>query len=688
MKQIEKELVVQYDAGIDPSFLDNEYGHKPYIPSIIELIKNARDWSAVLVWIITNLGKGLLRVVDDGVGMNEENRKKISWVGRRDKSLPGQSGKFGTGRLMMLFSWAKSCTIRTVAKDDARFVWTCTFTRQEFSDAVANRGKMSWKRINKTTETWPYDFSTGSEFTFELENSSRQSIVRGIKLAEELSARLPMKVLDAIRIDSERKKLPAKKIVGQKFMFCEVVEPLGLVSMVLYRPVKRHQDEALRFGGVEFGEVPITNFRYVLSPQQKEELPETYMLTELVAGEIIVEYLGKYVNSDRFTMSPDIADQFETRHLLKLLARLAPQVQEALEIKGSAAVITRADEETLERVRARFYDKFGKGQKPPGFGEDDQDDKKKKPPLIICPPPKPDYRKPVRLHVLDKNGNPCDEFELGETIMVVAEFGEVQKDVWSIKNLVWRLEESCADRVKKTDTGITMIASKVGDAYIQTDVTQSTGTPTTLWAAARYKVVENRAFRLSVEGERTIKVGDLFVLFGCNTDKLRGTMVWQHSGDGDLEIAGKRATFKATRRGSASVKASDSSNVNVSSSCSFLIEPDPPKLFPIRDHWFVMKHHDLKDLKKPVEMYEVTGREGLVHKIVINAKDPAYLEAQRRGPDSLELFLFQAIALEYPRFTRIGLKKLDPNREMDELPDVLEEIIREGYEILGTLLAP
>src|SRR3990172_11868142 len=96
--------VVEYDGGIDPSFLDHEYGNKPYLPSLIEMIKNARDASAMLVWIITNLAKNTLRVVDDGTGILK--RGMISWVGRPDEPTPGQAGKFGTGRLMMLFSWA------------------------------------------------------------------------------------------------------------------------------------------------------------------------------------------------------------------------------------------------------------------------------------------------------------------------------------------------------------------------------------------------------------------------------------------------------------------------------------------------------------------------------------------------------------------------------------------------------
>ena len=166
--------IPEIQAGIGPGFLERVFGGKPFLHCLLELLKNSRDWGAARIYVLTTLANHMLRVFDDGDGMDAANRNAFASVNMTTAGGPRQSGIFCTGTKWMLFSHATRVEVLTAPKDDPDYVYIFALTTDEYERLAFTQGTMVPKRVKKTNETWPYESRFGTEITYTLGQAEPQ----------------------------------------------------------------------------------------------------------------------------------------------------------------------------------------------------------------------------------------------------------------------------------------------------------------------------------------------------------------------------------------------------------------------------------------------------------------------------------------------------------------------------------
>lgn len=653
-------------AGVGEGFLDLYFRGKSFIHCIVELLKNARDWGGTLIMIQTDLGNHLFRQVDNGLGMDQRNRNSFTSVNMTTAKGVRQSGLFGSGSKHMLFSFCSRVEVVTAPQSEPDQVFRFGFTTGEYEGLVLSGGVIEPEVVSKNEDSWPYDFRFGTEITYILRDPRSRSILRGDRLARELSIRLPMKFGDIIRVDGQA--LPPREVIGS-FEMVEQHQALGSVAFELYNPARRHTDEELRFTAAEIGEVPVANLFRVLG-DYRAQLPPIFLVPE-VCGTISAPFLRDYSSEGRFTFSSELAGDPRTPHLLRILKNFAPEVQRRLRIQIKPGAAGDSDREDIEGVAALCNQTYNpKGEEPPGgtgsdhgddisgIDEDEcQDNQPNKPPIsLFC----------------------RSEFEVGETIEVRA---RIRKDLggsYTDADLEWNTRQSLSTNQKFAEGTVAMTALKTGHALVRVSLR---GTPYS--AEVRYAVVEKRVFRLSIPFAE-LEPGKELPIMAVNSDKLAGMVEWRLSGVGMIDPRGRLVTYRATMEGRAMVTGADSKNPSVSSSCEVTVVPALARILCIRNEYFTYETAQISgtlEFAKPANMI----RGARTHRLIFNQLARGYQVALSSG--ILGRFLQHAIAMEFARFSLLELA----DRRLDEVdprdfPGFLHNITSTGYEVLEELL--
>ncbi|MFA4954863.1 MAG: ATP-binding protein [Patescibacteria group bacterium] len=649
----------EIQADIGPGFLRKVFGGKSFIHCVIEMVKNSRDWGAQNIAIADEIRQAW-RIADDGDGMGRANRNAFFSIHMTTANSPKQSGRFCTGTKQLLFSFAKRVSVLTAPKEEPDVVYRFSFTAEEYERIVLSKGRRPVEKMKKTAETWPFPHPFGTEITYELEDPGSRSILRGETLAKELAARLPCIFHDIVHVDGEL--IPPKEIIGEMFELTVKHPYLGEVSVELYQPKRKSRDEGLRLTAVEIGEITMRNLYRVLGELQ-DSFPLLYLKDE-VCGMISAEYVRHYVNEDRDSVSPRIADDELTVYLLRFLKEIAPQVQKNLQLKMVATSPKEALDASVDELLILFDDCYNKDRRRPPAP----------PPPGPPPPPPPGPPSEQRPLVLHLDGY---EYELGERVNVEARFREDLAAQHAPGDIQWLKTFSRGKDFRQTPKGISFAVSQVGEGTIRADLP---GKP--YGASATYQVVEKRRFRLS-RFQHVIIVGTSFTLEGLNLDKLKGDIRWSLEGVGTLEEKGARATFTSDRIGCAVIHACDSRNPSVESMCEVTIMDEPEKLIPIRGEFFQPRYDNIagnSGFDRPTLMIQGSR----VHTLMFNTNGLGYREAAEKG--NATLFLAQAIGMEYARFSRFDLKRGEISQDPRDTQALVEEILADGLKIFEEVL--
>lgn len=656
-------------TGIGAGFLRQQFGGKPYIHAIVEILKNARDWGASQIRIAT--GKDFIEIEDDGEGMNRKNRNAFASINMSTAGGARQAGKFCTGTKQMLFSHCHSVEVRTAPLETPDKVFLFRFATDEY-EAKALRGEtIRGEALQKGDETWFRSHPTGTIIRYTLENPKSRAIKRGKDLAAELSARLPMKFGDIITVDGEA--LPPKNIIGRPFLMTETSSQLGEVGFEIYRPLEARSDDELRFTSHEVGEVPVASLlRMLKDPDMRSRFPAVFVHQE-VCGTISASFLRDYANEDRATFKPSLVDDQRLLLLLRLMERHARTIEAYLELnlrhEKTGSVNLNPFVDRLRKLYDPKQERTGPVFVPPP--EETTEDSEKE----ADKGGKERQRPAITLALSDA------EFEPGETIRCEAKLrGDVQQK-HGASTLKWHSDKSLATDATASDTNLalTLVAEELGTGRVMVEIP---GTPHS--ATRSYEIVPRRVFRQRHE-RITTKVGQTITLFVTNTDRIKGSPAWMvQFNRGTIEGRGGRIQFTAKAVGAVGeevVTAYDDADLTVSSQCTITIlgEKQNELLLPIREHTFRMDEvHSPGHVLYTGPVVIIPGTDG-IGTLVINTGDPAFVNAQKQG--HLDVFLPQATAFEYARFVKEAELPDTGRVDRRDVSNLIREVQRLGYEV-------
>ncbi len=652
---------LQINPRMGHGFLRYCFGGASYMPCVIEIVKDGRDWDGTKICIETR-DKSMIEFRDNGNGMDRKNRDAFASVSCTTATKPGQQGRYGSGSKYMLFSFASHVEVVTAPKEEPGKVYRFSFETQTYEERVMKGLEILPEVMPKTAESWPYHHPFGTVIRYKFSDPKSRSILRGDGLALELTARLPCKFSDIVEVDG--KPIPAKEIVGQRFEGVISDPHLGDVVFEFYRPKRRRNEESLYVTGGEVGEPTFMNFYKVLG-ELRDRVPPIFLEKD-VCGTIQAPFFRDYVNEDRTTVAATIADTPYTLRLLLILERISPKLQQTLDLKIETASNDERHTAALETVVGMFNSRFEKMAPPPPTDDNG----------IYSPPPPqvPEEKPPL---ILENHR----EYEVGQEIVILA---KVRKDlVGKIEpqNIRWQTDRSRAKDVKTSSDGLIMTAETIGPGSVSADLP---GTPYA--ATAHYSVVTAREFRLSIP-HATIPRGSQFWVMGVNTDKLVGELRWSLKGPGEIEAAGNRVTYTATRVGRAELRGYDSKRPDVAAACEITVQPVPPDTFPIFDQRFVIKTHRIQGqpaYAKPVTMLPGSGT-NRVHTMLINVLGYGYQSALERGDPAQ--FLAHAIAMEFARFRIFDLQTQEEgDTDPRDAATLANDVLNEGFKIIEVVM--
>lgn len=625
-------------TGIGPGFLAMHFGGQPFNHCVRELVKNCRDWGAGSIRLLTE-PRHQFRIIDDGAGMDADNRSAFCSINRTTATGPRQSGKFDTGSKRMLFSHALSVLVRTAPLDDSDRVYVFMFTADEYERLLLARQPIPRDVLHKDSTSWPHQHPFGTDIIYTLERPASRAILRGIRLAEELAALLPIRYSSIVTVDGQ--PLPEKERIGDLFVVVEQHLKLGEVSFELYRPARRRSEDGLLLTSVEIGEVPMANLFRVLPTELSERIPTIYLNPE-VCGTVSAGFFKDYVNEDRVTVNPAIADEPELRPFIDLLVVQAPHIERRLKLETAAAVVT--TERFIDEIALHLNTIYGGKNAPTDTANHDG---KTAPAGDNDGTPDPPNPPPIRI-VMERH-----EFALGERIELEARIRKDLRGQYEPSDLRWYTDRSLAAGIQVQDDCVAMTASVLGHGVVRVDIP---GTP--LQGDAHYNVVTERVLGVSIP-HASIAIGSSLVIMTRNGDLLTGDPVWEVEGIGLLKPDGRRAIYQATALGRALVTVADRSKPTLRATCDVTVTGKPRKALKIREHWFEPGY--ITAAGKRHVLMNLSG--GAVHRITINSEAVGYGAAAKRG--QLKEFFYRAAAEEYARLVMIELsgrdiRSLDP----------------------------
>lgn len=641
------------------------FGGRPFMDVAKEMVVNARDWVRDKVTseieVITNESRDQIRFIDNGKGMDEDNRNAFASVNLTTAGRPGQSGKFCTGTKRFLYSQADSVVVLTAPLDDPAHVYRFSFTRNEYEKMALKEKDFPPERLKKTADTWPHAFKFGTDIIYTLRKPGRKAILRGKALAEAFSARLPMKFSGILKVDGEY--IPTKRLIGR---VCEMTvqdhRQLGPVTLEIYRPEKAAPEEGLRLTSVEIGDVPFRNLYALLPPELRVDELEVYLMNH-VCGTVSIPWLDTYAVEERALVSPAIAEDPKIRHLIKLLADYAPEVQRRLKIKvfdhGDASQTTAEIDDFGNRVTQLYAG----GQNPPTTHHRETEEERHR----QWEEEKDDPSVPPAIRVIGKH-----EYEVGETIEGTVVLRSDVAAQYKVDDISWQVQQSRARDLVVENGGFRMVAEKLGQGIIEVEL------PATLhhWIY-RYDIVGERVLKMNTP-VASIPVNGQLVLMLINGDKA-GDVEWKCEGAGRLKSEGHRAFYTATRIGRALVTAVSKKDQSIQASSNITVHGTPEKMLCIRGVWFTYRNVAAPEMPAVIM---IEGED--VHRLMINLETPGFQQAVKGG--ALAVHLAHLVSTEFPLFILQRQHGGDLTRILPaDIPGIVGEMTVDQRDIFGEI---
>jgi hypothetical protein len=664
-----------FSGKIGPGLFKEVYGGKPFIECLVEVIKNSRDWKATVVSINT-VDKNKVVVFDNGLGMDENNLSAYISMHSEVKRDKYVSGKFDTGAKFMLFSHADIC-VRTIAHNNTSNIYVFEIKAEEYElKAIKNDLRFPIKSIKKNSSNWPYETITGTEISFNLRNPNSKTIIRGDDLAEELSARLPIKFADFVLVNG--KNIPQKKIKGDilnihhedKLLLSK--NGLGFLDMELYMPQNRRSEDQIRIAPHEVGEVTLKQLMSIIK-RVSSEVPLVYLMEE-IGGTIICPFIGEYSDQDRKSLKPEIASDPRILRFLEVLQVYSPQVEQAFGIirNKSNSKNEEADLNSLIEICNSVYQDHLEDQQVITESKESEEKSSKESSL------KKDIRKvkDVSLEVSRY------QVEVGEIVEVSLKLSPSLAKKAKLEDFIWNINDSRGVVSSWSDnrSKVKILVNKEGNAKISVDLPCSSYS-----AVAHYSVVHKRSFALS-RSQMTVSVGDQFPVIAINTDKLMGKVLWRYEGHlVQMQKHEFKLDLKATGPGFATVYAMDSGNSQISDQCSITIMPAPVKqtrILVIRGERFQLVDWSLPGNDQVVSFHEQLGDVG---NLAVNLASPSYqLAATLESGQSLHHLISQ-ICKEFATFYYLKNKNFLDVRDVKAITEGINKLSNSIYVELMTM---
>ncbi len=655
----------QIFGEIGDGLFQEVFGGKKFIACLIEFIKDARDWAANSISITiepTKAGR-ILRIVDNGVGMNEKNRRAFASVNKTTAQGRNQTGQFGTGTKFTLYSYADWVRVITLPKDED-IVHKFGFSRAEYQHLVVNHLPIRTERFPRSVEHWPHKYKSGTEFIYQLSDDA-VGVVAGKKLAQALSVRLPMMYRDILLVDGQ--SIPEKQIVGDHIQEQYHNQQLGaMIQIELYRPKTKSKDDVLRFSpGGEIGEITIQNFVDALGIDLVDGLPEVF-LSDSISGTIAAEFLKDHAAQDRVAFKPSLGADPRTLLLLEFLQQIAPQVEERLRLR-----VGHSDTDTGRRAILDLVSLYNQAFNPEGeelgpviHGDDfdgtEGDD------TPGSDPSRPRQARPLKV----KHFHEVEQGELFDLVPIISNEVRLSHGV-TVDKINWHLGRSLAEEVRREPSKLVLRAGKqLGWGKVLAEI------PNIATATVWYEVVEAREFRLN-PNHLMLKRDQKATIAALNTDKLPGgedsVLQWSLLGSGELIPHGKRAQYHATQSGTAVISCWDATDPSNKQTCEVTVTgPQRSEdIFKIGDYTFAILERTIHN--KPVSMKVGSPYQLLL----VNSSHPGFQAALKNG--TLIEFLTLNSAIEFARFRRTHL---EPGIDDDDT----EEVLVEGNSIYAQLM--
>ncbi|MBI4032430.1 hypothetical protein HY374_01860 [Candidatus Berkelbacteria bacterium] len=637
---------------------------------VMELAKNGLDWRMEGIDPSINFSypqRDTLRCVDNGRGMPFANRHAFLAINASNADPSVQAGLHCTGIKRTLFGLCKAMTARTVDANDPDKVWSITLTPEEyervFSDPTA---EFEWESTSRTAKNWPYPHNHGTEITAVLAHPRSSTVLRGEKLAEMLSARLPLDLVLSGVCTVDNHPIKSKEIVeGTLFELHREHRVLGRVDLQLYRPTRTHPEEQLRLAPFQVGEVPMSTFVQALG-HLAGDVPSVFLADE-VAGVIRVPYLRDYVAENRAGVEPEIVDDPRTDQLLMLLREVGPAVMRRLGIEFRTTVDSQQDQGAIEEVVEEFNRKFNPDGVPPPWapppppGDDEEGigdgDTTEKQVLLLSSP---------------------SEVELGEAFEVIA---RIRSQDYSPEDLVWTTEYANAELIRQVGTVLQLRATEVGKARV-------IATLPGVHQKTHYRVVRERSFRLSPEFGR-VKAGENTLVFAHNADKLTGELRWELEGVGELQPEGNRARYFAPPSALGEqviIRATDTRNPEVWAESHLTLLPFHRPVIWIEGQCFEYEWAERSQgdaqLTRTIRM-RFLGEES-IHRMEVNRQALGYRLAVDAG--HLATYLRREIARSYVEFEALHLADDHDDVPRSRLPAFFAELAARTDTIVEKLV--
>ncbi len=639
--------------------MKQRYGGKQFLFCIKEVVKNARDWGASLIKLVTAT-PDFIRIVDNGDGMDGDNRDAIFSVNATTANGERQSGKFCTGFKYLMYSYGTRIVIRTAPSAEPDLVYVFEIDVDEHEVILYEGRTFAPDVLPKDDSSWPYDFRTGTEITVYFRTPRSAAIRRGEKLGTELAACLSTKLNDIIAVDGA--PLPPKDIVGERFIETHQDPQLGEIGFDLYHPRDKSGDEELLLTAGEVGEVPMKNFASQLG-ELRSRLGKTYRL-EPVCGTITWHGLKDFVNEDRLTISGSIADSPHVVKFLRFLEKLEPQIRHRLHIKLESQGDDPDGSPDITPVVDLFNDTWGNPKDLSGTAK--ARGSASGPGTVVTPP------SPNAAIQLDAERY---EYEIGEKVQVTARVGRGY--TFKVQDIQWHTMRSRSRGVTIGVGEVSFVADQLGEASISAEIPGTSHVSTKM-----FRFVSKRRPSLNAHNPE-IEVNDEFHLLVHNADLVGGLVDWECAGAGILTVNGNTAVFTSKTPGRATVRILAPTGRELDR-CEITIVQQFERAVTMRIQNFDFKVQQIQSgsTARPVRM-DFLGADAKSHDLYINDESPALKDSVSSGAD-WETVLALGITNEFARFHLIEARGLTlAELSPAEVPDLIASVQRESWELFA-----
>ena len=595
-----------------------------FVPSIIELLKNALDHNAPRIFIDTD--RESITVRDNGTGMGEKEREAfiqlgVSTAGEKDH------GQFGSGGLRCIHSIAREVQVVTYPEEDPNHIYKF---RIDVDSYEVGQHVLVEDEV-RTDENWPHE-SYGSQIRLVFVDPSKQSIRRGNSLARELSNLLSERVTPKILVDGNR--LPARVEIGS-WSNLELSDPdLGMNYLEVWRLEGKQKRGTVLAGAGDIPEVPIQKLLEHVG-EGDVQLHPVYTVPG-VRGVFSWPVLRKYASEQRTSFSDSLGTDPRLRKLILLLNSYAPAVMASLQLHIRQAS---ADDEGATVVRDMIHE-VTRHYSPEGV----TDNKGPGETITKRRGPQRGPSKPKGPLVISVNRS---QYRPGELITIKAELNAKGSE-YTTQNLRWLLDDAMATPTSKSRDQMELVAGdEYGRGTVRAEIPGSQ-----ISAVASYTIVESRRLEI-VMPAITAYVGEDVHINIRNTDLLEGREpVWRVEGPGQIVVEGKghRVKFSSDETGTSTVRVHDPGKPESDSLCVVTVlaaENRREDLMVIRDHRFTHQVFTANTQLGTPFVTLLPGRAG-VHEAHFHVSDSGYQKAHKEG--RVTGYFLQSLAHAYGIF--------------------------------------